>query len=330
VSTDFSDRELAFFMARDTDGFNRWDAAQTLILKEIKQLVTKVRKNRSLDVSPLLIQAFETALAHPDRDKAFLAKVLTLPQETQLKDHFTPIDVTAIHKARTFLQQALAQALKRPFLHLFDQCASADPSSLSATAMADRSLKNQILSYLGSLKEDQTYALVKTQFDTAQNMTDEFAALTILCRMDEKTRDLSTQRFFDKWHGNPLVMDKWFAVQADSPLADTLDRVENLTSHSHFSMTNPNKVRALLYTFALHNPIRFHSQDGRGYMFYARKICELDKINHQIAARLATAFSHWKRYDPVRQELMKKAQEMILATPGLSRNVYEIVFRSLE
>ena len=330
LTTDFSNSDLAFFMAHDMDEFNRWDAAQTLFIKEIQQLVSAIQKKETLKVSPVLIQAFKKALTQGDTERAFLAKALQLPQETEIKDHYELIDVTAIHQARSFLKKNLARNLGQEFIDTITQCSLSAPLSLSPEACADRSLKNLSLSYLGSLKEKETTDLVFKHFDAAKNMTDEFAAFRILSQIDPGTRMIATNAFHEKWQHDKLVLDKWFAVQAGSCLEDTLDIVENLTGHTDFTLTNPNKVRSLFYIFAIQNPINFHRSDGKGYTFISDQIIKLDKINHQIAARLASCFNQWKKYDDRRQVLMKQALETIMAEPGLSKNVFEIVSRALE
>ncbi len=328
--TDFSDQELAFFMAHDSDEFNQWDAAQTLFIREIKRMVAAVQNRESLFISPDLIQAFKTALTETKADRALLAKALALPQENEIKDFYDCIDVDSIHAARSWLKHQLALQLKGNFLEIIEECSQADPLSLSPEAMAARSLKNLCLSYVGSLKETQSADLVRMHFETAQNMTDEYAALRILSQMDSDSKQSGVDRFFQKWQQDKLVLDKWFTVQASSPLADTLDQVKALLVHPDFSLTNPNKVRSLIYTFALHNPLNFHRQDGQGYAFVAEQIMALDLINQQIAARLSSCFNHWKKYDMARKTLMKQELERIIAVPTLSKNVYEIVSRALE
>ncbi|MFH2060890.1 MAG: aminopeptidase N [Pseudomonadota bacterium] len=330
ITTDLSNEDLAFLMAHDTDDFNRWDAAQTLFFNELTTLVTCFQKNKKPEVTKHIADAFKKALTDPKIDRAFLAKMLSLPLETEIKDHFDSIDVTAIHDARIFLEKSLAKQLKNELLIIVKACSNADPSSISHNAMADRSLKNLCLSYLGSLKEPDTTQLIKQHFDSAKNMTDEMAAFKILCEINLETKNQAVQYFFSKWQHDKLVLDKWFAVQAASMLPDTLDQVKSLCDHADFSMTNPNKVRSLIYMFALHNPILFHREDGKGYGFIADKIIELDSINHMVAARLSLCFNHWKRYDEKRKALMKKELERILCIQSLSKNVYEIVSRALE
>ncbi|NDY72055.1 aminopeptidase N [Desulfobacter hydrogenophilus] len=330
LTTDFSDQDLAFLMARDTDPFNQWHAAQTLFVNEIKNLVTAIQANKPMTVSSGLVKAFSLALENREKDRAFLSKALTLPLETEIKNHFKIIDVEAIHQARTFLKQTLAKKLASELKTVYEICRSANPDDISGAAMADRSLKNLCLSYLGCLVNKDIQDLVQKQFETAGNMTDEFAAFKILSHMNPDVRDEACHAFYDKWQTRTLVIDKWFSVQAQSSLEDTLDQVKKLTAHKDFTMANPNKVRALIFAFAMNNPMHFHRADGRGYEFVAERILALDKINHQTAARLCSCFNLWKRYDGNRQVMMKKQLETMAGQKELSRNLYEIVSRALE
>ena len=330
LTTDFSNQDIAFLMARDTDPFNQWHAAQTLFINEIKNIVTAIQANKPMTVSSGLVKAFSVALEDKEKDRAFLSKALALPQETEIKDHFEIIDVEAIHQARIFLKQTLAEKLTSEFKTVYENCRSAKSDDISGAAMADRSLKNLCLSYLGCLANKDIQDLVENQFKGAGNMTDEFAAFKILSHMNPDLRDKACQAFYDKWQARTLVIDKWFSVQAQSSLKDTLDQVKKLTAHKDFTMANPNKVRALIFAFAMNNPMHFHKADGQGYEFTAERILALDKINHQTAARLCSCFNLWKRYDKNRQAMMKKQLETMAGQKELSRNLYEIVSRALE
>ena len=329
LATDFSNSDLAFLMAHEQDDFNRWDAAQTLFTKEIKKLVSAIQNHSPLGISPILLQAFKAALTDTTTDKAFLAKTLLLPQENEIKDNYACIDVAAIHKARSYLKKELALNLKDQFMETIEQCSHADPLSSAHGAVADRSLKNLCLSYIGCIGDEPTTQFVRQQFETAQNMTDEYASLRILSQINSQVKQTGMDIFYQKWEHDKLVLDKWFALQAASPLPDTLEKVQGLLTHPDFTMANPNKVRSLVYMFALHNPINFHRIDGSGYGFIADQIIALDIINQQVAARLSSCFNHWKKYDKTRQSLMKKELERILSVQTLSKNVYEIVSRAL-
>ncbi len=330
IQTDFNDEELALLMAHDSDEFNKWDAAQTLFIKQIIRLVECFQSNSDMIIDRHLTAAFQNALEDLHINRAFIARMLTLPTETEIKDHFKIIDVTAIHAARKSLEKQIAVSMESLLIETINRCSKSDPASLSHEAMADRSLKNLCLSYLGSLKTPATTDLIQGCFSGAKNMTDEFSAFRILCEIDTETKKEAVEQFYKKWSHDKLVLDKWFAVQAASSLPDTLENVRLLTKHPDFSLRNPNKVRSLIYMFSLFNPIHFHSSDGSGYQFVSNQILTLDSINHQIAARLSSCFNHWKKYDNVRQGLMKKELERIIEVQTLSKNVYEIVSRALE
>ncbi|MCP4672762.1 MAG: aminopeptidase N, partial [Desulfobacula sp.] len=190
--------------------------------------------------------------------------------------------------------------------------------SQSHGAMADRSLKNLALSYLGCLEEKDTTDLVLEHFESAGNMTDELAGFKILADINTDLKARAVEKFYLKWRKDTLVLDKWFAVQAGSALHDTFKSVILLATHSDFSIKNPNKVRSLIHMFAMGNQINFHRNDGAGYKFIAKKIIELDSINPQIAARLSSCFNHWKKYDDQRKSLMKTELEHILSVKKLS------------
>jgi aminopeptidase N len=160
-------------------------------------------------------------------------------------------------------------------------------------------------------------------------MTDTMGALHALNDRDSQQRRRALQAFHDTWRHDPLVLDKWFALNASSSLPDTLETIEQLLDHPLFSIRNPNRVRAVIGTFAQRNPINFHHKSGAGYRFVATQVLRLDPLNPQVAARLVRSFARWKQYDPVRQRLMQAELRQIVDTAGISRDVFEIAFKSL-
>ncbi len=331
IETDYSDDELAFLMAHDTDDFNRWDAAQSLFIKEIKKLISAFQQApQELSVSPSLIDAFKIALTDNQTDRSFLAKTLSLPLESEIKDHFELINVEAIHETRKYLKQHIAKKLKEQFLKIVDLCSHADPFSISYEARSDRSLKNLCLSYLGALNEQDTTDLIMNHYKKAKNMTDELACFKILSEIDTGNKQFAVDLFYSKWKHDKLVLDKWFMVQAGSSLPDTLSIVKRLIKHKDFSIKNPNKVRSLIGMFSMQNHFSFHHESGEGYVFVADQLLILDSVNPQIAGRLSSCFNHWKKYDNKRKSLMKKELERIISKQNLSRNTYEIVSHALD
>ncbi len=329
LKTDFTPDELAFLMAEDTDSFNRWDAAQQLYFMEIDTLLKTLKSVETPAVSPLLIKAFKSALTNQEADRALTARTITLPDENEIAQNYDPVDVEGIHLARKILKQGLALELKDNFMDLVNMCSLSPPHDLSHSAMADRSLKNAALSYIGSIDTPESHEILDNHFYSAQNMTDEIGALAVLCNMDYEFRDKALRKFYSKWHNEPLVIDKWFTVQACSTLPGTLENIKALAGHNDFSWKNPNRVRSLINAFAMLNPFVFHKRDGQGYTFLADAIIHLDPSNPMVTARLASAFNRWKRYDSERQTQMKKELERIMEQPNLSRDVFEIVSKAL-
>jgi aminopeptidase N len=203
------------------------------------------------------------------------------------------------------------------------------PYRLTSAAIGRRSLKNLCLAYLVLLETDAVAMLCMEQFESADNMTDRLAALTCLANSDLPQREAVLAAFYQSYQDDPLVVDKWFTVQAASCRTDTLEQVQRLLRHPAFTLKNPNRVRSLVGAFAHGNPARFHDPAGGGYRFLADRVLELDPLNPQVAARLVAALSRWRRFDENRQQLMCAELERIQAQPGLSRDVGEIVNKSL-
>ncbi|MFZ1492851.1 MAG: aminopeptidase N C-terminal domain-containing protein, partial [Candidatus Competibacter denitrificans] len=201
---------------------------------------------------------------------------------------------------------------------------------LDVAAMARRALKNVCLDYLMRIDDAAARTLCLEQFRAADNMTDQFGALTALADSTGPERGEALAAFYQRWQGDALVVDKWLSLQATASRPGTLAAVKDLMAHEAFSLRNPNKVRALIGAFCQANPLHFHAADGEGYTFFADQVLALNVLNPQIAARLMTALSRWRRFDTVRQDKMRGQLERILASPQLSPDVYEIAFKTLE
>jgi aminopeptidase N len=244
-----------------------------------------------------------------------------------LAERMDVVDPDAVHAARDALRKAIGAALKDELLaaHRSDGAAGDD---LSPAAKGVRRLRTVALGYISAADEPQAAALAKAQFDAADNMTDRQGALGVLVSLDEPERETALTEFYDRFRDDPLVIDKWFALQAAAQRPDTIDRVLRLVDHPDFTMGNPNRLRALVGMFG-GNHWAFHSADGRGYAFLADMIIAADKLNPQIAARLVPPFGRWKRFEPKRSAMMKAALQRIVGTPRLSKDVYEQVSKSL-
>lgn len=325
VQCDFSDDELMFLMARDSDGFNRWDAAQTLGLR----ILLRRLQDDAYAAPAGFIAAFRQALNEPDPDRALLAEVLDLPAESYLGEQMQTVDVDGIHRAREAVKRALAEALHDDLLQAYDANRDTEDYAITTRAIARRSLKNRCLDYLMQAAGEAATERCLAQYHEAGNMTDRQAALALIAHSDLPEREAVLADFAERFAQDPLVLDKWFSVQAASKRPDTLQRVQGLMGHPAFSIRNPNKVRALIGAFSSANPVRFHAADGSGYAFLADRVLELDRLNPQVAARLARGLTRWKRYDETRAAAMKGQLERIKAAAGVSRDLFEIVNKSL-
>jgi aminopeptidase N len=306
----------------DTDPFARYEAIQELMMRA---LIAGARGDE-VDHEPV-IRAVSATLKSNSLDPAFKAEAILLPSDTMLAQRMDVVDPDAIHAARDALREAIGAALSDNLLAIYG-AGSAPGDDLSPAAKGVRRLRGVALGYLSAADEAKAAALAKQQFDGADNMTDRQGALAVLASLDAPERAEALNAFYERFHDDPLVLDKWFALQASAQRPDTVDEVLKLAKHADFSMTNPNRLRSLAGTFS-GNHWAFHSADGRGYRFVAETIIAADKLNPQIAARMVPAFGRWRKFEPKRSAMMREALEGIAATPGLSKDVYEQVSKSL-
>ncbi len=325
----YSEEQLAFLMAHDSDPFNRWDAAQQLASGIILRLLESHEKGERWQSDRLLEDAFRKVLTRPVADAAFTARLLTLPGESWLAEQREQMDPVLLHEAREFVRRNLAQQLSGEWAALYEASCETGPYRLDAEAMGRRSLKNLCLGYLMELQDEHIRRGCLQQFSDADNMTDVLAALRFLANCDCPERRPALDAFYEKWQKDPLVVDKWFSIQATSRLPDTFERVQVLLEHPAFTLRNPNRVRALIGAFCQGNPAQFHRADGAGYRFLAEQVLELDPLNPQVAARLVQPLTRWQRFDKQRQKLMRGELERIRAAEQLSIDVREVVSKAL-
>jgi aminopeptidase N len=314
--------ELERLAQTDTDPFARYEAMQELMMRA---LVAGAR-GQDLDTEPV-IRAIAATLKSNSLDAAFKAEAILLPSESLIADRLDVVDPDAIHKAREQLRTAIGSALAGDLLaaHRSDGVSGDD---LSPRAKGIRRLRTVALGLMAAADESQAAGLAKAQFDRADNMTDRQGALGVLVSTHEPQRGEALDAFYQRFHDDPLVLDKWFALQAAAQREETVDEVLRLAQHPDFVITNPNRLRSLASVFGA-NHWAFHSADGRGYAFLADMIIAADKLNPQVAARLVPPFGRWRRFEPKRAAMMRQALERIAATPGLSKDVYEQVTKSL-
>jgi aminopeptidase N len=320
-------------MAHDSDTFNRWDAGQQLGMRYLLAEMISFKDTGTVSVPGLYHEAFSQLLMDEQADPAFLAAALILPSETWISQQVEVVQPEVIFKVRQGFRGRLSRKHRDIFLNRYHAQATDRPYHYSAQEAGRRALRNCCLTYLLCVEPGREVApdmlqLGLDQYHEADNMTDVSAALAAVVHADRSAGDELLEDFFGKWQDDPLVVDKWLMLQATCILPGTLQRVRELLHHPAFSMKNPNKVRSLIGAFCS-NLHQFHAGDGSGYTFLTDRILELDSVNPQIASRLLTPLTQWRRYDSNRQQLMKQQLERIASREGLSRDVAEIVEKSL-
>ena len=331
----YTAEDLYFLMVHDTDGFNRWNAAQSLATKAIMNFKASGSEDCEKS-SSILCQAFKSILTdslnEKNVDKAMIAHLLELPTEGALIEQSEIADVDNIHLARQTVANSLSTELIREFSELYNSNIQTKKYSSDSTEMAQRALKNLSLAYLVRTGKQEWVERSFQQFIQSDNMTDQLAALRCLVfyssNINFKKAENALELFYQKWKHEPLVVDQWFITQALNPREGALERVKELCNHEAFEMRNPNKVRSLIGAFCSQNHVQFHQIGGQGYEFLADRIIELDQINPQIAARLMTPLTRWRKFDNRRQALIQAQLARVKQAPKLSKDVFEVVAKS--
>ena len=326
LRTDAPEKDRYVLLSADPDLFNRWEAGQglarDLILKRVGGTPDEVAEER-------FAEAMGRALGDQAADPAFKALLLALPSESDLSLAMSPADPAAIHDARDHLRARLAVHLGDDLRRLHGGLADCGPFSPDAEAAGRRALRNAALDLLSIDSHGENADIAARHFETAANMTDAIGGLAALMELGGKAREKALEAFHQRWKDEPLVLDKWFAIQARESSEEALGRVLGLTVHPDFDRRNPNRLRALVGTFASMNPARFHDPSGAGYRFLADQIIATDTVNPMTAARFVEPLGGWRRYKPELGALMKAELERIVAVEGLSKNVFELASKAL-
>jgi aminopeptidase N len=326
-----SDADLQFLMANDSDLYNRWQAAQDYATRVLVEAVRVIRADKKPEKPTAFVQALGVTVGDESLDPGYRAQFMFLPSENDLARVIArDVDPLAVHTARRELRRAIGATLHDMLAQVYARHEVKGPYSPAPAAAGRRALRNAALGYLTCRGKSEDVARVAAHFANARNATDEVGALAMLSELRSPERAKAFDRFYARWKDDHLVIDNWFAYQAGSPLPSTLTSVAKLMRHPLFSTKNPNKVRALLGTFAMANPVNFNRPDGKGYEFMAKRVLEIDAFNPQIAARLLSAFRSWKALEPERRKLAKKTLQGIAAAKPLSHDVFEIVGKMLE
>jgi aminopeptidase N len=328
--TDLNADDLAFLAAHDSDPFNRWQALQTISMRLLVDNVSALRSGQPVRVDDQLVLALAAILEDISLEPAFVALALAPPGEGDIaREIGREIDPDAIFRARAGLRAALGERLSAALTTLYDRMALAGGYSPDAGSAGRRALRNAAIDLLAATGKPAVIARVFRQYQTADNMTDRMAALAILSLYNVPERENALGDFYARYASDALVIDKWFSLQAAIPQPDTLENVRRLTAHPAYSSANPNRVRALIGAFAQGNTTQFNRTDGLGYDFVADTVLALDPKNPQISARLATAFRSWRMLESGRRTRAEAALTRIKRTPGLSRDLADIVERAL-
>lgn len=326
LTTDLSDDDLWFMLAHDSDGFNRWNAGQTAL----QRLILNNSANKTYDHLPANAQAaFARLLATTNGDMSLLAMAMTLPSETYLAQLSDSVNVDGLHAARNGLMTALGRAFADQWATLYDRLTTPAGESYAITQqqVGRRHLRGLALRYIFAADLQRGVSLAEVLYANAANMTERMRALGVLSDSSAKHAALGD---FHRFAGrDPLLLDKWFSIQALADRPDCVESVAALINHADFTFKNPNRLRALIGTFSVANPAHFHRADGAGYRLLADAILTVNRMNPQIAARLLGPLRQWRRYDIKRQSLMEGELKRILSDKDVSKDVYEIASKSL-
>lgn len=328
--------ELTFLINHDNDGFVRWEASQQLALRVVDDQLDAYRAGRESQVDQRLVEAYRQLLKEGldgGADKAMIAHLVQLPSEAYIGEQAQEVDVDGIHHVRSQLRKTLARELRDILGEVYEHYRNEGPYVFNAEAVGRRLLKNTSLAYLLETGSEEQVEHARLQYEGADNMTDTHAVLQALVNCDEAACEPVKQAllddFYRRWRYEPLVVEQWFSLQAGANIPGNLPKVKELTWHEAFDIKNPNKVRAVIGAFCNLNQAGFHQKSGEGYRFLADHVITLNRLNPQIAARLLTPLTRWKRYDPERQSLMQGELRRILDSGKLSPDVYEVVSKSL-
>jgi len=324
----YQDHQLTFLMQHASNDFSRWDAAQSLLAHYTKLNVANYQQQKAIVLPATVTEAFRAVLQDTQLDPALAALILTLPSENEMAEIFDQIDPEAISAVHHAFTQHLATELADEWLVAYQ--ANHNPEyRIEHHDIAKRALRNCSLQYLAFGGNAQADQLVAEQFQQADNMTDSLAAMSAAVQAQLPCHQQLLSSFEQRWHQDGLVMDKWFTLQASSPASNVLSNVRELLNHRSFSLSNPNRTRALVAGFSVGNPAAFHAADGSGYQFLLEILIELNTRNPQTAARLIEPLIRLQRYDAERRALMRKALEQLKGLDKLSGDLFEKITKAL-
>ncbi|WP_348224904.1 aminopeptidase N [Vibrio parahaemolyticus] len=324
---DYSDAELIFLMKHATNDFARWDASQMLLAKYIRQNVNNVQTGNEVQLSEDLIDAFRGVLLDENLEPAFIAQVFSLPSINEITGWYKQIDVDAVDTVLNSITVSLSATLEDELSATYHTLKQAE-YTIDHAAIGKRALRNQCLQFLAHTDKGNT--LVKAQYEAANNMTDTIAAMSAANSAQLECREELMADYSDKWKHDGLVMDKWFALQGTNPAEDALEKVKATMNHEAFSLKNPNRTRSLIGSFLAANPVRFHDKSGSGYQFAGEILRQLNDSNPQVASRMIDPLLKFRKYDEVRQAMIRAELEKLKAMDNLAKDLFEKVTKALD
>ncbi len=333
ITSNLNFDELGFLAVHDTDGFVRWDSLQMLYARHMHDLIDSLENNSEKPDATGLLNIIENLLhqakdAH--RDRALLARMLTLPDFNLLAQDRTVVNPDKIHQALISFKTEIAQKYHALILDLYNSLSTITQYNTDPKSMADRALKKIMLRFLSYVEKDQGFTIAKDLYDSSNNMTDRMTAFGVIIDSNSEGRAAIISDFYNRFKTHPLVADKWFSSQAVSSRENVLEDIEKLSRHPEFTLRNPNRARSLYGAFFLNNPVAFHDARGDGYNLLHKIVLECDGFNPSLASRLLSALRDWKRFAPERQEKMRSVLQQIKAHPNLSPNCFEIASKTLD
>lgn len=329
LDADYAPADLALLIKYDKDGFNRWDICQDYKCDIIKDLVKQKLNNQSFSIPDAFIDVFKSLLDDEQTDPALLAELLAIPSFQYIAEQVDTVQVAALNASIAYFKTQLAINFAKQFKSIYEKMIKLDSGALDAESISCRALKNMALAYLGRSQTEAALPLIRSQYEKANHMTDRMGALSAINHWEHELRLQLFDDFYQQFKRDTLVLDKWFALQAQAELPNTLDRINELMQHPAFDFKNPNKIYALIRTFGAANAQCFHESTGKGYEFIAQRVIDLQQQNPQVAARVLETLTGWRRLDKHHAQLMKAALQKIQAVDNLSEDVYEIVNKSL-
>ncbi|MCD8518096.1 MAG: aminopeptidase N [Burkholderiaceae bacterium] len=328
---EYRNEDLATLAQHDPDAWARWEAMQMLLTRYLlgkAQSSTQAADDARL--LQMIIEVGKATLADTALDAAYVTRLLSLPSDKYLLQQMQAMDPLSLARAKHDLETTLGDRLADILTECVNQCPATIEFDASPEAAGKRALRNLALSWLSLAGSDHAKAMAASQYDAAHNMTDRMGALRALLlhpHRDDRV-DAALAHFYDRFQDDPLVVDKWFAIQATAPTT-TLQTVAHLLGHPAFVYRNPNRLRALVFQFCLNNPLGFHVADGSGYRFWAEQVKRIDEANPEVAARLARALDHWTHHVEPLKSQMRAALQSVADATKLSGNTREIVTKAL-